>query len=379
MSDTDRIAVDCGAGVGLAFGQPEVRSAIDHGTAYPAVERAARHHERATPSGRICTASESKRIMRRARMHREERLHRTELEARVRFMLASGVHSMDFHTLYLQSGNAMARAIADDGSLTVIYGEGGGCTFNACGGVQAILVPLCGSLHTVNWSFANTVQAGEALVTEYARRLKIVGHIRAQWLALLGGKQTWAWMLGGREMSIGQLLPASHLASSELRRHAIALARTRQARSLECGVVAVTDDIMTLQKPLYEAVLRCPGRTKARRLDAFARLQRVRNFIDTCCDQDINSNALARMADYSRSYFIRAFTVVFQQTPHAYLVEQRLQKADRFLNSGYFAVGEAGLASGFENRCVFSRLFRRRFGTTANETRRKAEIAACAG
>ena len=307
-------------------------------------------------------------------------MHRAEFEALLRFMLVNGVRSMDFHALHLRSGNAMTRAIADDGSLTAIYGEGGGCTFNACGGMQAILLPLCGSLHADNWSFANTVQAGEVLVTEYARRLKIVGHIRAQWLALLGGKQTWAWMLGGREMSIGQLLPASHVAGRDLRRHAIALARATQARSLECAVVAVTDDILALQKPLYEAVLRCPGRTKARRLDAYARLQRVRNFIDNRCDQDIDNNTLARMADYSsRSYFIRAFTKVFGQTPHAYLVEQRLRKAERLLNSGYLAVSEAGLASGFENRSAFSRLFRLRFGTTANETRRKAEIAASAG
>src|SRR5262249_44446121 len=91
------------------------------------------------------------------------------------------------------------------------------------------------------------------------------------------------------------------------------------------------------------------------------------------------NDRLARMASYSPWHFIRAFRAAYQQTPHAFLVDQRLQRARRLLRSSHLAVAEIALASGFENRCAFSRLFRQRFGVTAGAMRRSLLHAPAAG
>jgi AraC family transcriptional regulator len=103
----------------------------------------------------------------------------------------------------------------------------------------------------------------------------------------------------------------------------------------------------------------------------------VRNYLAANCHLEVDNDALARMASYSPWHFIRAFRAAYRQTPHAYLVEQRLRRARRLLRSSPLAIAEIALASGFENRCAFSRLFRQRFGTTAGAVRRnETEIAA---
>jgi AraC family transcriptional regulator len=154
-----------------------------------------------------------------------------------------------------------------------------------------------------------------------------------------------------------------------LRRRAIALARA-DARDRGDKSEALVESIAALQSAFTPAIARCPGRTFAQRRQVFLRLQRVRNYLATNCHLDIDNESLARMASYSPWHFIRAFRAAYQETPHAYLVRMRLERARRLLSQSPLAIAEIALASGFENRCAFSRLFRERFGVTAGAVRR---------
>lgn len=277
-------------------------------------------------------------------------------------------------TRNLKRGGSLVVPLADDGVVTVVYGEGGGCTLNASNDAAGIWLPLRGSLQVQAAGLDTQVRTGEVLVTGPAPHTRAFGHTNARWLALLGSQRTWRQILGSTGEMLGpdpQLLPERHQASHELRHRAIALARSTAELELESAASAVIDGIFALQAPLYAAIARCPGRTFAMRRQVFLRLQRVRNFISACCDQEVDNDALARMASYSPCHFLRTFNHVFQETPHAYLVRQRLQRARWLLRWSDLAVTEVALASGFENRSAFSRLFRQRFGATATDTRRQ--------
>lgn len=352
----------------LAQAHPEVGHAIDHGEVHLATNRAGRHRQQVTASDRNDAVTLQDMALPRAHVRG------AESAVRAYFPHVNGSHSMNFRRARLRAGSVMVHTVVDDGSLTVVYGEGRGCTLDIHGVVEAIFIPLCRSLQITLSRFATVVYRGEVLVTEHDTHIKVVGHGRAQWLALLGDKQAWERLLGSMEVcpALGtRLLPARHAASRDLRRHAIALARTTQALSLESAANAVIDGILELQAPLFDAISRCPGRTHAKRLEAFLRLQRVRNFISSYCDQHLDNNALARMANYAPTHFIRIFNEAFLETPHDYLIEQRLRLAEHLLHSSNLAVREVALAIGFENRSAFSRRFRQRFGVTANEARHR--------
>ena len=282
---------------------------------------------------------------------------------------------MDIQNYNLTSGGRLSLSFADAGTLAIVHGEGGGCLLAATGNVAGAWIPLRGTLLVQTQGLVRSLHMGEVLVTEHEPQVKAIGHADGSWVALLGGKRAWSQLLVTAAQE-SQMLPELHPADLDLRRQASALTRATDRLELESAVRAIADKLISLQTPLYEVITRCPGRTSAKRQQVFLRLHRVRGFISTCCDREIDTDVLARMASYSRGHFLRTFSSVYQETPHAFLVNQRLERARRLLHSGNLAVVEVARASGFENRSAFSRLFRRRFGTTALAMKR--QIAASA-
>lgn len=277
-----------------------------------------------------------------------------------------------FQTQHLKQDGNLLKTIDDDGCFFIAYGEGGGCTLNVLGGAAGYWVPIRGTLRVNTTNLSQTVQAKEALITEYDVSIKAIGHANSRWLAVLGAKRAWTTLLTNASGHDAPLLPAFHHSGNELRRKVLAVARSTSPLELEGAMYAIAGEIACGQAVLQKAIRRCPGRTYAKRRQAFLRLQRVRNFMSAHCDEELDNEMLARMANYSPWHFLRIFGSVFLETPHAYLVHQRLLRAKRLLQSGNLAVMEVALASGFESPSAFSRLFRQRFGTTARETMRRS-------
>lgn len=277
------------------------------------------------------------------------------------------------HTRCLNRGIALSMTIQDDACLHLIYGEGGGCILEITGTAVGVWIPLRGSLQVHCSGLNRPVHTGDVLVTGIDDDAKAVGHANGRWLAVIGGRRAWSWIQTDISESRTQLLPDLQKAGRELRRAAIATVRATSPLELENKTRALADDVASLQAPLRKAIARCPGRTLARKRQVFLRLQRVRNFIGACCNRDLDNETLARMANLSPHYFLRTFSAVYSETPHSYLVNQRLERARRLLVSSDLAITEIALASGFENRCVFSRAYRKHFGTTALDAKRSAK------
>jgi AraC-like DNA-binding protein len=72
---------------------------------------------------------------------------------------------------------------------------------------------------------------------------------------------------------------------------------------------------------------------------------------------------LAHEAGLSRYALVRSFARATGLTPHAYLVQRRLQSARRLIAQG-LPLGEAALASGFADQSHLTRLFVRSYGLT---------------
>lgn len=278
------------------------------------------------------------------------------------------------HTRYLKQGTAFAIAVKDDARLQVVYGEGGGCILEIAGSAAAVWFPLRGSLQVRSSRGDRQVHVGETLITEIDSNIKAVGHNNGRWLAVIGGERTWAWMLAGNWGPDAQLLPDLHSADRDLRRRAIAVARANSPLELEGSTSALVEMVAHMQGPLHEAIARCPGRTLARRRQVFMRLQRVRNYISTFCNHDLDNKTLAHMANFSPGHFLRTFKTVYLETPHSYLIGQRLRRARQLLHSSDLAILDVALASGYENQCVFSRVFRQHFGITAKEMRHRTNM-----
>jgi len=260
----------------------------------------------------------------------------------------------------------------DAHGLVAVLGGGRGCVLRVTGQASAVWIPLRGRLQIDAANADSVAMPGEMRVTEPETRIHAIGRGNALWMGLFGHPHAWRRALGGLvELPTPEpvLLPARHRADNALRRRAIALARADEANRGDKALTLI-ESVAAHQAAFAPAIARCPGRTFAQRRQVFLRLQRVRNYLASNCHLDIDNESLARMASYSPWHFIRAFRAAYQETPHAYLVRMRLERARRLLSQSPLAIAEIALASGFENRCAFSRLFRERFGVTAGAVRR---------
>lgn len=265
-------------------------------------------------------------------------------------------------------------------ALVVVTGAGRGGVLRVDAPVAAVWLPLRGRLQ-FGAAAEHLLSAGEASVSEAEAHLRVVGRGNTIWIAVLGTIAAWQRALGTRiEMPATgpMLLPARHAASHDLRRCGVALARAANTAETAMALDRFLEQVLVLQQPFSGAIARCPGRSYAQRRQVFLRMQRVRNYLAANCHLDLDNDALARMANYSPWHFIRAFRNAYGETPHAYLIRQRLERAQRLLRTSPLAIAEVATASGFENRCAFSRLFRQRFGRTALELRREGAMRASA-
>jgi AraC family transcriptional regulator len=264
-----------------------------------------------------------------------------------------------------------------DASLRVLVGYGRGCVLHSHASPATIVIPLRGRVQLSDGEQSRLLHAGELLVCESGQRLQAIGRGAALWIAVFAPAEAWHQLTGELPEATPDplLVPALHAADHALRRAALRLARTalaadRKAPSLAMiAATAFAALVADLQSEFDPLIARCPGRTLAQRRSVFLRLQRVRNYMASSCHLDLDIAGFARMASYSPCHFIRAFSTVYGETPHAVLVEQRLGRAHRLINESALAITEIARASGFENRCAFSRSFKRRFGITATDLR----------
>lgn len=269
------------------------------------------------------------------------------------------------------------RQRCGDGVLAVI-GGGRGATLATGGDGGCIWLPLRGKLRINSGDNGFIIEPGQLFVSEADQRLQATGRGTALWIALIAQRPGWRRALiraGGAPAPEPGLVPASHTVTPAFRRLAMRVVRAVLAHRDEYTLQSAVDDLLggvvDLQAEFAGMIERCPGRTLTQRQNVFLRLQRVRNLMATRCEQELDIPELARVASYSPWHFIRAFHAVYGETPHAYLVDRRLERARRLVRSSPLAISEIASASGFENRCAFSRLFRQRFGISAAALRRE--------
>ncbi|WP_049564752.1 helix-turn-helix transcriptional regulator [Nonomuraea sp. SBT364] len=116
------------------------------------------------------------------------------------------------------------------------------------------------------------------------------------------------------------------------------------------------------------------GRTvvPAPRLDDLTRLRRVRDRIDREYAQPLDVEALARGAHMSAGHLSRQFRLAYGESPYAYLMTRRMERAMALLRRGDLSVTEVCFAVGCSSLGTFSSYFARLVGMPPSVYRRQA-------
>ncbi|MGX1886614.1 helix-turn-helix transcriptional regulator [Streptomyces sp. NPDC055287] len=99
------------------------------------------------------------------------------------------------------------------------------------------------------------------------------------------------------------------------------------------------------------------ARTAAQRLSDLAQLRRVRDRIDRQYAQPLNVEALARGVNMSAAHLSRQFRLAYGESPYAYLMTRRIERATALLRRGDLSVTEVCFAVGCSSLGTFSTRF----------------------
>jgi AraC family transcriptional regulator len=103
---------------------------------------------------------------------------------------------------------------------------------------------------------------------------------------------------------------------------------------------------------------------------------RVTDFILAHLHQDISLDALAQQTDFSPYHFARLFRRTTGESPHQFVLRQRVETAQRLLKETNMPLVSIALESGFANQSHLTRIFKRHLGLTPRTYRQ--DYANCA-
>ncbi|MDH1261626.1 AraC family transcriptional regulator [Pseudomonas sp. GD03944] len=147
-------------------------------------------------------------------------------------------------------------------------------------------------------------------------------------------------------------------------------------RALYDGVVqlygVLTDDTLCVEDKqdaataFFTRVLRTLETAPLSQSEAHDKLQRAAAFMQAHCAQALKIDDICAAAELSPSYLTRAFKKLYGMTPHAFLLNQRVQLARLLLKRGE-SLAEVALASGFADQAHFQRAFKQLLAATPGQ------------
>jgi AraC family transcriptional regulator len=148
-------------------------------------------------------------------------------------------------------------------------------------------------------------------------------------------------------------------------------------RELERDRELAKASLITASCILYAEIERCSGANGCPRGGLVAwQIARVRAYIDRNLHRAIHIRELSAVVRRSPSHFCRSFKSAFGETPHAYVVRRRLEKACHLMMTSAASLSEIALSAGFSDQAHLSRLFRQASGQSPASWRRERGILA---
>jgi AraC family transcriptional regulator len=147
-------------------------------------------------------------------------------------------------------------------------------------------------------------------------------------------------------------------------------------RELECDREAAKASLATASHILQAEIERSSGANGCATGGGLAAWQilRVRAYIDSNLHRTIHIRDLSAVARRSPAHFSRKFKLAVGESPHAYVVRRRLERACHLMMTSAAALSEIALSVGFSDQAHLCRLFRQAFGQSPANWRRERGI-----
>jgi AraC family transcriptional regulator len=146
-------------------------------------------------------------------------------------------------------------------------------------------------------------------------------------------------------------------------------------RELERDRELAKSSLITASRILHAEIGRCSVANGCPRRGLVAwQIARVRTYIDSNLDRTLHIRNLSAVVYLSPAHFCRKFKLAFGESPHAYVMRRRLERASHLMLTSAATLSEIALSVGFSDQAHLCRLFRRAFGQSPADWRRERRM-----
>jgi len=100
-----------------------------------------------------------------------------------------------------------------------------------------------------------------------------------------------------------------------------------------------------------------------------ARLRKIKELVDANMDDDLSLDEMAQSVELSTAHFARMFRKSTGETPHQFVLRQKIERAKAMLRDRATRVLDVAVACGFKTQQHFAQVFREVCGTSPTEYR----------
>jgi AraC family transcriptional regulator len=100
-----------------------------------------------------------------------------------------------------------------------------------------------------------------------------------------------------------------------------------------------------------------------------ARLRRIKELVDAKIEDDLSLDEMAQSVNLSTAHFARMFRMSMGQTPHQFVLRQRIERAKAMLRAPEGRILGVAVACGFKTQQHFAQVFRDFCGVSPTEYR----------
>jgi len=122
-------------------------------------------------------------------------------------------------------------------------------------------------------------------------------------------------------------------------------------------------------KELIREIRNVDAARSSTKREIYRRLNEVKDYMDSCPNEDITLESLSKIALMSPFHLLRQFKKNFQQTPYQYLINRRMDRAIDILTKSDATLADICFLTGFRDTSSFSKLFKKRFRLSPQQYR----------
>jgi AraC family transcriptional regulator len=125
---------------------------------------------------------------------------------------------------------------------------------------------------------------------------------------------------------------------------------------------SLAETIVSDHIPIFKQLQAVKAVKSETRKDLWKKVKSGKEYMDAYFNTHLDIASIAKESGISEYHFFRLFKTVFGESPYKYIIQKRLDFAEKILIAGNTSISEIAIESGFSDIHSFSKAFKKQYG-----------------